>query len=410
MRGRNQLTARGVDGKLPRGRYSDGGGLVLQVSKWGTKAWIFRYQRGGRERHMGLGSLSALSLAQARDVARECRRLLALGQDPIGDRKHKREQQRLGEAKLVRFAYCAEQYIAGQEPAWRNAKHRGQWRSTLQAYAFPTLRELVVAEIDTSHVLRCLEPIWGSKPETAKRLRGRIEAILDWAAVRGYRDRDNPARWRGHLDKLLPAPSKVRAVRHHPAMPWAEVPVFMAELRSRAELAARALELTILAALRTSEVVLARWSEFDFAQEVWTIPATRMKAKRDHRVPLSSRARDLLSALPQDGEWVFPSPSGGRALSNMAMLALLRRLGRADVTVHGFRSSFRDWAAETTGYANHVVEMALAHAVDDEVEAAYRRGELLDKRRRLMRDWARYCESNRAPASNIVAMRSAQNA
>jgi len=336
--------------------------------------------------------------------------MLALGQDPIGDRKHKREQQRLGEAKLVRFAYCAEQYIAGQEPAWRNAKHRGQWRSTLQAYAFPTLRELVVAEIDTSHVLRCLEPIWGSKPETAKRLRGRIEAILDWAAVRGYRDRDNPARWRGHLDKLLPAPSKVRAVRHHPAMPWAEVPVFMAELRSRAELAARALELTILAALRTSEVVLARWSEFDFAQEVWTIPATRMKAKRDHRVPLSSRARDLLSALPQDGEWVFPSPSGGRALSNMAMLALLRRLGRADVTVHGFRSSFRDWAAETTGYANHVVEMALAHAVDDEVEAAYRRGELLDKRRRLMRDWARYCESNRAPASNIVAMRSAQNA
>ena len=276
--------------------------------------------------------------------------------------------------------------------------------ATLETYAYPVIGELAVAAIDTALVLKSLEPIWESKPETAKRLRGRIENILAWAAVRGFRQADNPARWKGHLDKLLPAPGKVRAVKHHPAMHYAELPQFMGELRARDDVAARALELTILTVLRTSEVIGAAPCEIDLATKVWAVPAARMKQRREHRVPLSKQALEIFGALPREGELVFPGRRKGQPLSNMAMLKLLERTGHDDVTVHGFRSTFRDWAAERTNYPNHVVEMALAHAVGDKVEAAYRRGDLFEKRRRLMDEWARYC-ARLAAAGDVIALR-----
>jgi integrase len=409
----DKLTVRGVEAKTRRGRYGDGGGLALQISKWGTKAWIFRYQWAGKRRQMGLGPAHSdgVSLSEAREKAGECRRLVREGRDPIEARGQERTRERLEAARSVSFRQCAESYIEGHEAAWRNPKHRAQWKSTLSAYAYPVIGALPVAAIDKALVLSCLEPIWRVKPETAKRVRGRIEAILDWAAARDHRSGDNPARWKGHLDKLLPAPAKVRAVRHHPAMPYAEIPGFMGQLRTRMELGARALELTVVTAVRTGEVIAARWDELDLVAKVWTIPAERMKAKREHRVPLSRRALEIFANLPRKGDYVLPGNGERQAwLSNMAMLELLKRMGRGDVTVHGFRSSFRDWAAERTGYQNHVVEMALAHAVGDKVEAAYRRGDLFDKRRRLMAEWATYCGCGKSPASgdeNVLLMRSA---
>jgi integrase len=380
----NRLTARAVETKRNRGHYADGGGLVLQISKWGTKSWIFRYQRDGRERHMGIGPVHTLSLIEARERARECRRLLLDGRDPIDERTAERRRRQIEAARAMTFTQCAEAYIAAHQAGWTNRKHRTQWSSSVEAYAFPVMGDLPVAAIDTALVMKCLEPMWKAKPETAKRVRGRIEAVLDWAAVRGFRSSENPARWRGHLDKLLPAPGKVRATSHFPAIAWTDLAAFMADLRACEPISARALEFTILTAARTGEAVAARWSEFDLAAKTWTIPAARMKAKRDHRVPLSPRVLEILSDIPRHSEKVFD-------LGNSALLNALKRMGRADLTVHGFRSTFRDWAAETTAYPNHVVEMALAHLVSDKVEAAYRRGDLLEKRRRLMEEWARYC-------------------
>lgn len=357
---------------------------------------------------MGLGSADVLSLADAREQARRCRQLLLEGRDPIEERRVERQRKFFEAASAVTFKACAESYIAAHSPGWRNAKHREQWRSTLETYAFPVIGEASVSAIDQALVLKVLEPIWKRRPETAKRLRGRIENILAWATVRGSRAGDNPARWRGHLDKLLPAPNKVRAVKHHAAMPYGELSAFMGELRERGGASARALELTVLTALRTSEVIGARWSEIDLVTKVWTVPAQRMKMRRDHRVPLSKRALEILGSIERgvgaDGELVFPGARKGQPLSNMAMLNTLERMGHGDLTVHGFRSTFRDWAAETTGYPNHVVEMALAHAVGDKVEAAYRRGDLFEKRRRLMDEWARYC-ARPASAGRVVALR-----
>jgi len=401
----NRLTARAIDAKLKRGHYADGGGLVLQVSKWGTKAWIFRYERHGRERHMGLGSLQTLSLADARERARECRRLLLSGCDPIEDRNNERMRQRLEAARGITFKECASGFIDAHQASWRNAKHRAQWNSTLAIYAYPVIGELSVSVIDTPLVLKCIEPIWTIKPETAKRIRGRVERILDWAAVRNFRHGNNPARWRGHLDKLLPAPNKVRPVKHHSAISRLELPKFMAELRVHEEVSARALEITVLTALRTSEVIGALWNEFNLASKVWSIPAIRMKARREHRVPLSRRALEILNQLPRESEHVFPGDRKAQPLSNMAMLTILKRMGRDDITVHGFRSTFRDWAAESTNYPNHVVEMALAHAIGDKVEAAYRRGDLFEKRRRLMEEWARYCSGPTGTVGQFVRLR-----
>ena len=400
----NRLTAVKIAKVTRPGRYGDGGGLLLQVSRWRTKAWLFRFERDGRERQMGLGPASTLSLAEARERARECRKILLDGRDPIEVRNAERMQRRTETARAVTFKACAERYIAAHEASWGNQKHREQWKSTLARYAYPIIGDLSVSAIDTALVVKVIEALWATKPETAARLRGRVESVLNWATVRGFRAGDNPARWRGHLDKLLPARGKVKPVKHQAALPYAEMPTFMADLRSRDGISARALELTILTAGRTGEVIGARWSEFDVEAKVWTIPAERMKGGREHRVPLNDRAVAILTALPREGDgdgFVFIGARADRPLSNMAMLELMRGL-RPGYVPHGFRSTFRDWAAETTNYQNHIVEMALAHVVGDKVEAAYRRGDLFEKRRRLMGDWARYCSRQASPDAEVV--------
>jgi integrase len=393
--------------------YSDGGGLYLQVTGAGAKSWIFRFSLNGRAREMGLGSLSAVSLADARSKAGDCRKLRQEGVDPIESRNAMRQQAALDAARAITFKDAAAAYIAAQRTGWHNAKHAAQWASTLATYAEPIFGSVSVQEIDTGLVLEALEPIWATKPETAGRVRGRIEAILDWAKVRGYRTgENNPARWRGHLDKLLPARSKVRAINHHAALPYNDLPQFIVALRGQEGIAARALEFTILTAARTGETIGARWDEIDLAEKVWVVPAGRMKAGKEHRVPLTPRVlailEDLKAVRTCEDEFVFPGGKRGKPLSNMAMTAVLRRMDRGDITVHGFRSTFRDWAAERTNFPGEVVEMALAHAVGDKVEAAYRRGDLFDKRRRLMAEWGRYCGAPKAPeADRVVPLRRA---
>ena len=287
------------------------------------------------------------------------------------------------------FSQAATAYIAVMESEWSNDKHASQWRNTLSSYAFPVIGNIYVREIDHSHVMRVLEPIWLTKTETAKRLRGRIENVLDWARVRGYRTGENPARWRGHLDMLLPTPGKVQKTKHHPALPFDELGELMAKLREQQGVGARALEFAILTAARSGEVRGALWSEIDLRDATWTIRADRMKAKREHRVALNKEAVDLLQSLPRTNELIFPS-SKGTMLSDMTLTAVLRRMRRGDITVHGFRSTFRDWCSERTNYPRDVAEMALAHTIGDKVEAAYRRGDLFEKRRLMMRDWGKF--------------------
>jgi integrase len=366
--------------------------LYVQVGDTGTKAWLFRYTRGGRAHGMGLGSLDLVTLAEARDKALLCRKLLLDGIDPLEARRSKRAEALLAATAILTFRDCARRYIEAHAKGWRNGKHRQQWRNTLETYAYPVVGDLPVAAIDTGLIMQIIEPLWTTKTETASRLRGRLESILDWATARNYRTGENPARWRGHLDKLLPARAKVAPVNHHDALPYAELPAFMAQLRGQAGVAAQCLELTILTAARTGEAIGARWSEIDLDARTWKVPAERTKGGKEHTVPLSDRALEVLAAVPRSGDYVFENGRAGHPISNMAMTMLLRRMGR-DVTVHGFRSTFRDWAAEQTHYQNHVVEMALAHTIGDKVEAAYRRGDLLARRRELLNDWARYCAS-----------------
>jgi integrase len=370
------------------GYHADGGGLYLQVTASGARSWIFRYTGSGRRHEMGLGSYPDVTLKAARETAAEMRSLRAAGRDPLQVRRAERQQRAGG----VTFAEAAAAYIAAHEPSWRNPKHRQQWSNTLATYVLPSLGSVPVADIETSHVTRVLEPIWLAKTETATRVRQRVEAILDWAAARGLRTGENPARWRGHLDKLLARPTRVRTVRHHPALPYAELPAFMLELEGQKGVAARALTFCILTAARTGEVIGALWSEID--GDVWTIPGTRMKSGREHRVPLSLPAQQIieeLRALSADADgFVFPGGRGTKPLSNMAMAAVLKRMGRGGITAHGFRSSFRDWARESTNFPREVAETSLAHILKDKVEAAYARGDLLDKRRELMAAWADY--------------------
>lgn len=423
MRESNRLTAIKVSKLSKPGRYADGHGLWLQVSKWGTKSWVLRYMRGGQARTMGLGPLHTIGLAQARDRARRAREQLLDRVDPINARREKDLAAKAEAAKLVTFREAAERYIKGHQAGWKNPKHGDQWRATLETYAYPTIGDLSVAAVDTGHVTEILEPVWTSKTETASRVRGRIEAVLDWAAAREYRRGDNPARWRGHLEKLLPAKSKVRAVQHMPAMPYVNVPAFMAELRGHKVLSAWALEFTILTACRTGEAIGARWDEIDFSAKIWTVPGKRTKSGREHRVPLSERALQVISEIPREAAspHLFPGNKTGKPLSNMAMLELLRgmrggglatRSGDLPVhggalTVHGFRSSFRDWAAEQTNYPREIAEAALAHVLGDKTEAAYQRGDLLEKRRKLMQAWAGYCGGRGAAAGQVVPLRKA---
>jgi integrase len=328
------------------------------------------------------------------------------GIDPIERRRAERSARRVTEAKTLTFDECVREYIKDHEAGWRNAKHQAQWSSTLASYASPVFGKLPASEIDDGLVLRAVKAIWYTKPETASRLRGRIESVLDWARVHGYRRGENPARWKGHLNHLLPPRSKVRRVEHHAALPYVEMGSFMAALRQRSDGAALALEFVILTAARTGEALGATWDEIDVKAKTWTIPAERMKGGREHRVPLSPAALAALERLcaSRINDLVFAGAKAGRPLSDMALLMLLRRMGRDDLTVHGFRSTFRDWAAERTTYPNHVVEMALAHAVSNAVEAAYRRGDLFDQRRSLMEAWASYCGSDSASGA-VVPLR-----
>jgi integrase len=413
----SRLTALKVARTAAPGMYPDGGGLYLQVTvngKDGTPArsWVYRYMLRGRAREMGLGSLTAISLQEARARAGECRRQRHDGIDPIEARKAEREQASLDAGRALTFKEAANRYIDGHKAGWRNLKHAAQWENTLATYAHPVIGALSVQAIDTTLVLKVLEPIWTVKPETASRLRGRIESVLDWAKVRGCRKGENPARWRGHLDKLLPARSKVRSVQHHSALAYADMPDFMEALRQQEATGVRALEFTILTAARTGETIGARWDEIDMAGKVWTVPAGRMKAGREHRIPLSPRAVAILQEMTQKGDvergpdqadaFVFRGAKRGKPLSNMAFLMLLRRMGRHDLTVHGFRSSFRDWAAERTHFPSEVAEMALAHTIGDKVEAAYRRSDLFEQRRRIMAEWAKFCGTPRTHAQNLV--------
>jgi integrase len=407
-----RLSALKVASKLPAGMHADGKGLYLPVSTSGAKSWIFRYMFRSAAREMGLGSLSTLGLADARAKRDEYRRALKIDRkDPLEARKAQEAQEALAQAKSITFKEAAEQYIASHRAGWKNPKHAAQWPSTLTTYAYPLLGSVSVQSVDTGLVCNVLEPIWRTKPETANRLRGRIEVVLDWAKSRGLRDGDNPARWRGHLEFQFPARSKVRAIEHHAALPYAELPDFMKKLREQDGVAARALEFTILTAARTGETIGAALGEFNMAEKLWTVPGSRMKARKEHRVPLSARAFAILkgaaAAEASTDAFVFPGRKQGKAISNMAMLKLLERMGRTDLTVHGFRSAFRDWAAERTSFPSEVAEMALAHAVGDKVEAAYRRGDLFEKRRRLMTEWATFCNAPKADERNsVVPLRS----
>lgn len=390
--------------KLARkpGMYCDGGGLWLRVSSPTARSWVFRYMLNRASHEMGIGKYPEITLAEARQRAAEARRLKAHGKDPLAERSAVRASLLADAAKTVTFKDAAERYVEAHRAGWRNAKHAAQWEATLATYAEPILGSLAVQAIDTGLVLKVLEPIWATKTETASRLRGRIEAVLDWAKVRGYRQGENPARWRGHLDKLLPARAKVQKVQHHAALAFDGLGEFMVALRAETGTASRALEFAILTAARTGEVIGARWSEIDLGESIWTVPAERMKAGREHRVPLSSRAIAILRTLKPDASGnrqekeiakslVFAGAAPDRPLSNMAMLMLLRRMGQDDLTAHGFRSTFRDWCAERTNFPSEVAEMALAHSVGDKVEAAYRRGDLFEKRRALMEQWATVC-------------------
>ena len=392
-RGNNKLSARKVASLTKRGMYGDGNGLWLQVSAYDTKSWLFRFTMNGRAREMGLGAVHTVSLSDARKKALEVRKLVHEGIDPIEARKADKLKALLEAASVMTFRACADAYIEAHQSGWKNAKHASQWTNTLETYAHPVFGDLSVADVDVGMVMKVLKPIWTTKTETASRLRGRIESILDWATVCKYREGDNPARWRGHLDKLLPARSKVKSVVHHPAIPYDEIGDFMATLSDQNGVGARGLEFLILTAARTGEVIGTKWDEIDLAKKVWAVPAKRMKAGREHRVPLSNDAVAVLEAMEKDRytDYVFPGGKDAMPLSNMAFSAVLKRMERGDLTVHGFRSSFRDWCAEQTNYPRDVAEMALAHTIGDKVEAAYRRGDLFKKRRKLMESWATFC-------------------
>lgn len=391
----NSLTALKIKQKLKPGLYSDGLGLYLQVRSDTSKSWIFRYRANGKLRDMGLGPLHSLSLAEAREKAAACRSMRLNGLDPIEERRRKQRNERTDAIPVITFAQCAEAYIAAHRASWKNGKHAEQWSSTLRTYAYPVFKDIPVGRIDKDFVYKVLQPIWNTKNETASRLRGRIERVMAWAGAMGYRTGDNPALWKGHLEFLLAKRSSVAPIVHHAALPIDDTPTFVGLLQRQETVTAYAFEFCILTATRTSETIGMRWDEIDDDGTMWTIPGKRMKAGRDHRVPLSDRAQAIIAEMKKIhiSDFVFSGRVTDRPLSTMAFLELLRRLGRTDITAHGFRSTFRDWAAERTDFPNEVVEMALAHTISNKVEAAYRRGDLFEKRRALAQTWADFCAS-----------------
>jgi len=370
-------------------------GLALQV-RGNARSWILRCKVGDIVRDIGLGGYPGVTLAMAREAARQMRMQIANGIDPIQERQERQDALKAAQGMRLTFAEAVRRFLADKSSEWRNPKHRQQWENTLETYAVPVIGQLAVKDIQLAHVKDVLAPIWKTKTETASRLRGRIENVLDWAKVHGYRDGENPARWKGNLDKVLPAPSKTRKVKHHSALPYHEVGAIMAALRERSGTAALALEFCILTAARSGEVRGATWAEVDLSKGEWTVPSHRMKAGKEHCVPLPPRALEILRLLPAEGndEIIFKAPRGG-VLSDMTLGAVLKRMG-VPVTVHGFRSTFRDWAGETTNFPREVIEHALAHQLKDKAEAAYARGTLFEKRRRLMNAWDTYCSMGHA--------------
>lgn len=373
-------------------------GLGINVLKSGSRSWVLRCRIGGKRRDMGLGGYPDVTLADAKTAARAARALIAQGIDPIDRRQAARSKLAADQASAISFRQAATQYIETHEGGWRNPKHTQQWHNTIETYANPTIGNLPVRDIEVAQILAVLEPIWKTKTETASRLRGRLESVLDWATARGFRTGPNPARWKGLLDNLLPAPGKIAKKDHHRALPYAELSKFMAALTKQDGMGARALEFTILTACRSGEVRGAKWDEFELETGVWTVPATRMKAGKEHRVPLSDAALSIVNVQKANAfcEYVFPSSqrarnseTEGAPLSDMTLSAVLRRM-KVDAVPHGFRSTFRDWCAEQTDYPRDVAEMALAHAIGNKVEAAYRRGDLFGKRKQMMQDWATY--------------------
>ena len=410
-----KLSALQVSKMTKPGLYGDGGGLTLQITRAGSKSWLFRYMREGKAYGMGLGPTHTVSLAEARVKALEARKLLVDGQNPLAVKRQQRTAAALERARMMTFDQCAKAYIDAHKASWKNEKHRDQWTNTLATYASPIFGKLPVAEIDTALVVKCLAPIWQGKTETATRLRGRIESVLGWATTSGYRTGENPARWRGHLENLLANIGKTSRVKNHPSLPWQRVGEFMKAIKAREGVAARAVEFAILTACRSGEVRGAKWSEFDFQEQVWTIPAVRMKAKREHQVPLSEEALGILNTMramdaaihgnrqtSENDGFVFAGTKR-QELSDMSLTAVLRRMNNEEekpiwvdangdgITVHGFRSTFRMWAAEATAYPREVAEHALAHQLPDAVERAYQRGTQFAKRKALMVDWGKFC-------------------
>jgi integrase len=377
------------------GYYADGGGLWLQVTvgKQVNRSWLYRYTISTRTREMGLGSLLNVGLSEAREAAQECRKQRLASIDPIEHRRARRAEQVAAAAKIVTFDRCLDQYLAAHRAGWQNEKHARQWETTVRRYASSVFGDLSVANVDTAMILRTLTPLWARAPETASRLRGRLEQVLDFARVHGYREGDNPARWRGHLSKLLPTHRRLRPRKHLAAMPFQAVPAFMRELRNHDGTAARALEFLILTSTRSAETRFARWSEVDLDNKIWVVPAERMKMRKEHRVPLSSGAVEILRAVSKQDPagYIFPGSSRDSPVWENAFAYVLKQLGHAGTTVHGFRSSFRDWAGDATAFSREVAEQALAHVAGNAVEIAYRRGDALAKRRRLMQAWSDYC-------------------
>ncbi|TDV04707.1 tyrosine-type recombinase/integrase [Paraburkholderia caballeronis] len=401
----HRLSALRVAKEVVPGHYADGGGLYMQIADSGARSWVFRFRLDGRMREMGLGPLSRISLGEARKLAAGYRESVRQQVDPIRARQ---EEQRRANLEIstqanVTFREAAEAFIQVREAGWRNRKHIQQWGNTLKIYAYPVIGDVRVRDIDTAMIVRILQPIWKKKAETARRVRGRIKAILDAEAVLGHRTGDNPARYVDHLELVLPRSKKRSDVRHHPALPWEELPAFIRELEQRPRRAARLLHLLILTATRTNEVRFARPEEFDLVNRVWEIPGDRTKSGRPLRVPLCDRAVGIVrNALPKAKYgFLFPGYKDGSPLSNMAMLTLLRRMSRQDITVHGFRSTFRDWVAECTAYPDSLAEQALAHIIVSQTIAAYRRRDQLERRREMMEEWAQYCAGQRPPVAKV---------
>ena len=388
----NKLTDRGVKAQKKRGRYADGNGLYLQVSKSGSKSWLFRYMMDGKAREMGLGSTTTITLSEARDDALECRKLLKEGIDPIKDRNNRIAKTKSDNKDVLSFQKATEEYLKAHSASWKSVRHGDIWHSSVKRYAYPELGSMPVNIIERGHIMRVLEPIWIEKTETAKKLRGRLETILDWATVQDFRKGENPARWRGHLDKLLPKPSEIHSVKHFAALPYQEINDFVNKLKQREALSALALRLIILTAARSGEVRGAMWSEFDLANGTWTIPTERMKAKKEHIIPLCDEALSIVQSLPRivGNEHLFTGSRSGKPISDVVFKKLMERMGVKGITTHGFRSTFRDWAAEHTSFPREVIEAALAHQLKDKAEAAYFRSNLLDKRRELMEKWSDY--------------------